>query len=151
MSEWTPRRFWSAAAAVPQAGGFAVCLDGRPVRTPARAALILPTAALAEAIAGEWDAQGPEVRPATMPLTRAANSAIDKVIPQRAAVADEVAGYGACDLICYRAEAPAALAARQASAWDPLVEFARETFGAPLNVTCGVMPAAQPGPSLERL
>jgi chaperone required for assembly of F1-ATPase len=151
MTGWAPRRFWKAATAVEMPQGFGVALDGRPVRTPAKALLVVPTARLAAAIAAEWDAQTGEVRPATMPLTRAANAMIDRVAPQPEAVAAEIAGYGASDLLCYRAEAPAALRARQAAAWDPLLAFAAETFGAPLRCTAGVMPLAQPAESLARL
>lgn len=151
MSEWAPRRFWTSAQVAPEAGGYAIRLDGRPVKTPAKARLILPTQALAQEIAAEWDAQQDRVRPATMPLTRAANSAIDKVAPNMAGVADEVAGYGAHDLLCYRAEGPQALAARQAGAWDPLLDWAERELGARLRVTRGVVPVSQPGPSLARL
>lgn len=148
---WAPKRFWTEARAVPAAGGgFTVHLDGRPVRTPAKAPLILPTEALARHVAAEWDAQEGEVRPETMPATRMANSAIDKVAPQHAAVVDEVARYGGSDLLCYRAEAPAELAERQ-RAWDPVLAWAAEELGAPLLVTAGVIPVAQPAGALARL
>ena len=117
---WAPRRrFWTSASVRPEAGGFAVALDERVLRTPAGAPLRAPTAALAAAIAAEWDALEAEIDPERLPLTRLANSAIDRVGPQHAAVAAAIAEYGATDLLCYRAESPAALAARQASAWDP--------------------------------
>jgi chaperone required for assembly of F1-ATPase len=151
MTGWPMRRFWAAAAAVTAEGGFAVALDGRPVQTPARAPLLLPTRRLALAIAAEWAAQPGTIDPATMPLTRAANAAIDRVMPAPAAVAAEIAGWAASDLICYRAGAPAALVARQAAAWDPLLAFAAEAFGAPLRTTAGVMPLEQPRASLARL
>lgn len=151
MSGWAARRFWTAAGVAPEGAGWSVRLDGRPVRTPARAPLVVPTERLAAAIAAEWDAQSAEVRPAAMPLTRAANAAIDKLPVHRAAVVAEIAGYGASDLLCYRAEVPAGLCARQAAAWDPLLAFAAETLGAALAVTRGVMPVAQPPASLARL
>ncbi len=151
MSAWAPRRFWTAAAAVPAEGGFTVHLDGRPVRTPLKAPLVVPTLALAEAIAGEWQAQDGKVDPETMPFTRTANSAIDKVEPQVAAVADMLAEYGGSDLLCYRAEAPADLVALQARAWDPLLGWARDELGASLTATVGVMHVAQPADSLARL
>jgi chaperone required for assembly of F1-ATPase len=151
VTGWKPRRFWTAAGVAPAAAGWTVQLDGRPVRTPAKAPLIVPTERLAAAIAAEWDAQGAEVRPADMPLTRAANAAIDRLPVHRAAVVAEIAGYGASDLLCYRAEAPAALAARQAAAWDPLLAFAADTLGAPMTVTRGVIPVEQPAGSLARL
>lgn len=151
MSAWAPRRFWTSAQAVPATGGYTVTLDNRPVRTPGKAALIVPTRALAEEIAHEWDAQEGVIRPATMPLTRSANSAIDKVAPNLAGVVAEISGYGASDLICYRAEGPRALADRQALAWDPLLDWAATHLGAPLRVTQGVVPVSQPPKSLARL
>lgn len=151
MTGWAPKRFWKAAAAVPCDGGFAVELDDRPVKTPAKTKLILPTLALAQAVAAEWDAQEGVVKPQTMPMTRMANSALVKVPPAFEAVVDEIARYGASDLLCYRAEAPAALVRRQAEGWDPLLDWAAETFNAPLTVTAGIVPVAQPEPSLARL
>lgn len=151
MSTWAPRRFWTSAQVVAAPGGHTIQLDGRPVRTPAKAPLILPTHALALAIAGEWDAQDKILRPATMPLTRAANSAIDKVMPNVAGVIAEIAGFGASDLLCYRAEGPQALVDRQAAAWDPLLDWAATALGARLSVTRGVVPVAQSGDSLDRL
>jgi chaperone required for assembly of F1-ATPase len=151
MTGWAARRFWTDATAVAVEGGFSVRLDARPVRTPAGAALVLPTLALAKAIAGEWAAQGAMVDPRTMPCARAAHSAIDKIAPQFDAVADDLAGYGATDLVCYRADGPAALVARQAAAWDPLLEFAAQRHGARLVTGIGVTPVAQPPEALARL
>ena len=151
MADWAAKRFWKASAVVPEGMGFAIHLDGRPVRSPAKAPLILPTAALAAAIAAEWDAQTGVIRPGTMPLTRAANSSIDKVAPLIDAVVDELAGYGGTDLLCYRAHGPEALTLRQALAWDPLLAWSADVLGAPLNVTAGVIPVAQPTASLARL
>ncbi|MFA7434150.1 MAG: ATP12 family protein [Gemmobacter sp.] len=151
MSGWAARRFWAEARAVPEAAGFGVRLDGRAVRTPAKAPLVLPTLALAEAVAAEWQAQDGTIRPETMPFTRTANAAIDKVAPQTPAVVAELARYGETDLLCHRAPAPAALAARQAAAWDPLLGWAAEVLAAPLNPTVGVLPRAQPADSLKRL
>lgn len=151
MSAWAPRRFWTSAQVVETVGGYTIHLDGRPVRTPAKAALVLPTRALAAEIATEWDAQEGLIRPATMQLTRSANSAIDKVTPNLPGVFAEITGFGASDLICYRAEAPQALADRQAQAWDPLLDWAATYLGAPLKVTQGIVPIAQPPESLGRL
>lgn len=148
---WAVRRFWDRAGVVETAAGFGVALDGRPLRTPAKAALTLPSRALAEAIAAEWDAQQGQVDPLAMPLTRAANSAIDKVTPMFAAVVDEVARYGGTDLLCYRATEPPALAARQAEAWDGLLDWAAAALGARLAVTRGVIPVAQPEAALAAL
>jgi chaperone required for assembly of F1-ATPase len=151
MSGWARRRFWTAAHPRAEAAGFGVSLDARVLRTPAKAALIVPTEALARAIAAEWDAQGAEVRPETMPMTRMANSAIDRVGAVRAEVVAEIARYGGSDLLCYRAESPPGLAARQAAAWDPALEWARARHGAALVVTQGIVHAAQPAEALERL
>lgn len=147
---WAPKRFWAEAAVAEVPGGWSVLLDGRPVRTPAKVPLILPTQDLALAVAAEWQAQDGAVRPATMPMTRSANSAIDKVAPQRAAVVGEIARYGATDHLCYRAEGPAALVARQAAAWDPWLDRLAAA-GAPLRVTTGIVHVAQPEASLAML
>lgn len=151
MSEWRPKRFWSETAVIDADGGYAIALDGRPVRTPAKAPLVLPTRALAEAIAAEWDAQDAEVRPDTMPLTRTANSAIDKVSRQHEEVAALLAAYGETDLLCYRADQPEELVARQAEAWDPLLDWADDALGARLVPVAGVIPAAQDSAALDRL
>ncbi len=147
---WAPKRFWSRSAVVPLDGGFGVTLDARDLRTPGRAQLVLPTRAMAEAIATEWDAQGDRIDPFQMPITRAANSAIDKVAVQRTEVVAHLAAYGDADLICYRAAAPAGLVARQATSWDPLLDYAA-SLGAPLRAVKGVMHAPQPPASLARL
>ncbi|WBU57633.1 ATP12 family chaperone protein [Paracoccus sediminicola] len=151
MSEWKARRFWKQADAEPAEGGFRVALDGRPVMTPGKQRLILPTAALAEAVAEEWDAQGDVIDPLSMPLTRAANSAIEKVTPQFDAVADMLAAYGGTDLLCYRAADPEELRARQEARWNPLLDWAETALGARLAVTQGVMPVAQDADALTRL
>lgn len=151
MSSWTARRFWTDTSAVPVDGGFTVHLDARPVRTPLKAPLVVPTLGLAQAIAAEWQAQTGKVNPETMPFTRTANSAIDKVAPQHAAVAAMLAEYGGTDLLCYRAVGPDDLTARQAAAWDPVLDWAKVQMDAPLVVTLGVMHVDQPAASLARL
>ena len=151
MSVWSARRFWTTATAVPAPGGFAVQLDARPVRTPLKAPLILPTPGLAEAVAAEWQAQEGKIDPETMPFTRTTNSAIDKVAPQQAAVVEMLAAYGDSDLLCYRAEGPADLIARQAEAWNPILAWAAEVLHAPLVATAGVMHVDQPFESLAIL
>lgn len=151
MSAWKAKRFWKEARAEACEGGFTVRLDGRPVKTPAKVALVVPTLAMAQAIAAEWDAQQGEVKPETMPVTRAANSAIDKIVPQRAAVVEVVAAYGGSDLLCYRAVGPEALIARQAAGWDPVLDWAAADLGVRLVVTAGVMHVAQEAAALERL
>lgn len=151
MSDWAPKRFWSTASTERTDDGWTVLLDGRQVRTPARSLLQLPTQALAEAVAAEWRAQDEVVQPARMPMTRSANAAIDKVARQRDEVVSYIAEYGATDLLCYRAETPPALVAQQAEAWDPLLDWAREAYGAELHKTIGVLPVAQPDASLNNL
>ena len=151
MSEWAPKRFWKLTEVRPEGAGFTVTLDGRPVRTPAKAPLIVPSLAMAEAIAAEWDAQVETVDPREMPVTRGANAAIDKVRIQHDEVAELLAAYGDSDLLCYRADSPEALVARQAEAWDPLLDWLEEAFGVRLTVQSGVMYVAQPPAALARL
>lgn len=151
MSEWKAKRFWKEAQVVEAEGGFAVELDGRPVRTPLKSAMTLPSRAMAEAVAAEWDAQEGEIKPVSMPVTRAANAAIDKVTRQHGEVAEMLAAYGDSDLLCYRADSPQELVERQAEAWDPLLDWADATFGARLIPVEGVMHAPQNLRALERL
>lgn len=151
MTAWAAKRFWKAAQTVQLDAGYTVHLDGRAVKTPAKNPLILPTRALTDLITAEWNAQQGTVDPETMPMTRRANSAVEKVTPQRAAVIDELAGYGASDLLCYRAEAPAELAQRQAQGWQPMLDWAARELGAPLQVTTGIVPIDQPAASLAAL
>lgn len=132
-------------------GGFGVALDGRPVRTPARAPFTLPTAALAQAIADEWAAQEGEVRPRAMPMMRLAATAIDRVGGAREELVGRIAAYAGFDLLCYRASTPQELVRQQAATWQPLLDWAQETFGAHLAVTEGVTPVAQPPEALAAL
>lgn len=151
MSEWAAKRFWTQARAQEVSGGYTVHLDDKPVRTPAKAPLIVPTSPMAEEIAREWQAQEELIRPDEMPFTRSANSAIDRVAPQRAEVAALIADYGDSDLICYRADSPEGLVARQAAAWDPLLAWSADHLEAPLSANTGVMHAAQDPASLAVL
>jgi len=137
------KRFYQRAH-VGDAAPFAVLLDNRPVRTPAGNALALPSRALGEAVAAEWDAQQERIDPAVMPLTRLVNAIIDGVATAPAPVAEEVAKYLGSDLVCYRADTPAGLVARQAQHWDPILGWARDTLGARFLLAEGVMFAAQP-------
>jgi chaperone required for assembly of F1-ATPase len=125
-------------------GEYRILLDGRPVRTPAKALLALPTRALAEAIAGEWDAQREHIDPSSMPLTRLANSAIDGVRGRAAEVRADIVKYAGSDLLCYRATEPEELVRRQAELWDPVLAWGREALGARLEVAEGLMPVTQP-------
>ena len=151
MSAWSAKRFWKQATASACDGGFTVTLDGRAVKTPAKAPLVVPSLAMAEAIALEWDAQSGVIKPDTMPVTRAANSALDKVAPQFAEVAGLLAAYGETDLLCYRATAPQELIDRQAQGWDPVLAWAAQEFAAPLLVTAGVVHITQPKASTQAL
>jgi len=151
MSDWAAKRFWKEATVEATTGGFAVLLDGRGVKTPAKTPLIVPTRALADAIAAEWDAQGEKVDPLSMPVTRGANAALDKVAIQKDEVAEMLAAYGDSDLLCYRAAGPVELIARQKAAWDPLLEWAKEELQAPLAAHEGVMHVPQTPASLDRL
>jgi chaperone required for assembly of F1-ATPase len=148
---WAIKRFWAAVSVVPAGTGFAITLDNKPVRTPAKAPLVVPTRGLAQFIAAEWEAQTGKVDPGTMPATRISNSAIDKVIPQKDEVADMLAAYGGSDLLCYRADSPAALVARQSAAWDPLLDWTYARYGARLAIGPGVMPVPQDPAALELL
>lgn len=151
MSDWKPKRFWTASAVVEIEGGHTVELDGRRVKTPAKAALVLPTRAMAEAVAAEWDAQEKEVNPATMPFTRSANAALDKVRHQHGEVADMLADYGDSDLLCYRATHPETLQIRQVEAWDPALDWAAEALGARLVPRAGVVHQPQMAEALTVL
>ncbi|WP_417248491.1 ATP12 family chaperone protein [Celeribacter sp.] len=144
MAEWAAKRFWKETAVIEDEGGFAVHLDGRPVRTPAKAPLIVPTRALAEAIAAEWDAQDEQIDPHSMHATRGANAAIDRVTIHHDEVVTMLADYGDSDLTCYRAPHPMELAERQAAAWDPMLDWVAERFDARLEPRTGVMHYAQP-------
>ncbi|MFO7771254.1 MAG: ATP12 family protein [Roseovarius gahaiensis] len=151
MSEWKAKRFWKTAKVAETEQGFTVHLDGRTVKTPAKAPLVVPTRAMADAIAKEWDAQDGDIAPYTMPVTRAANAAIDKVTHQHAEVAQMIAGYGDTDLICYRADSPAELVARQAEAWDPLLDWAADILDARLKPVTGIMYSPQDPKALAAL
>jgi len=145
------KRFYKDVAVVADDGKFEIHLDGRPVRTPARAALALPSQRMAEAIAQEWRAQGETVDPRSMPFTGLANGAIDQIEPNRESFAADIARYGESDLLCYRADGPQELINREASAWDPLLEWAQHRYDVAFRVTQGIIPVQQPAETLERL
>lgn len=149
------KRFWTHAVAVPRPeGGHAVLLDGKPLRLPGGAPLATGFAALAEAIAAEWQAAGGakngEMTMEAVPLTRLLGTAQDRIAPDPSAMVIGLAKYAETDLLCYRAEDPV-LAAMQAREWQPLLDWAAETHGAPLTVTAGLMPVTQPAASLDAL
>lgn len=133
------------------ASAYAVKLDSKPVQTPARNPLQVPSAALAQAIAAEWEAQSGEIAVEAMPLTQVAATALDRISPDTPSYAGQIAAYGETDLVCYRTDNPQPLAARQTAAWQPLVDWAAETFSAPLAVTDGVTPVTQPPDTLTAL
>jgi chaperone required for assembly of F1-ATPase len=139
----TRERFYKSAS-VGEGAPFAVLLDGRPVKTPAKNALGAPTKPLAQAIAAEWDAQGERIDPATMPLTRIANSIIDGVAPATEAVADDLAKYLGSDLLCYRADTPEGLVRWQTERWDPILDWARTALGARFLLGEGIVFVTQP-------
>ena len=145
------KRFYQDAAVVAGESGFEIHLDGRPVRTPAREPLALPTHRLAEAVAEEWRAQGDVVDPRSMPFTGLANGAIDQIAPNRESFAAGIARYAESDLLCYRAEGPTELVVRESAAWDPLLEWAMARYDVAFRVTQGIMPVAQPDETLARL
>lgn len=151
MSEWKLKRFWERAEVVEEDAGFAVHLDGRPVKTPAKSLLVVPTQALADRIAGEWNAVDGQINPTTMPFTRSSNAAVDKVRQQHAEVADMLAAYGDADLTCYRANGPDTLIARQAEAWDSLLDWAETALGARLIPVEGVIHKPQDPRALGHL
>ncbi len=145
------KRFWQTAAATPQAALWGVALDGKPLRTPARAALLVPTAALAHAIADEWNAVADRIDPRAMPLTGLANAAIDRVMPDAPAFAARLAAWGQSELIAYRADGPPSLVAAQAEAWDSWAAWFTHRHDASLAITTGVMHVAQPAETLARI
>jgi chaperone required for assembly of F1-ATPase len=139
MSAWKAKRFWKEASVEQAEEGFAVKLDGRPVKTPAKRTLVTPTRAMAEVVAAEWDAQEGEIKPHLMPATKTVNAALDKVAIQKQEVADMLAAYGDSDLLCYRAERPESLVTRQAEVWDPMLAWGAQALGARLEPRIGVM------------
>jgi chaperone required for assembly of F1-ATPase len=145
------KRFYREAAPLAATSGFGVTLDGRLIKTPGKRDLVVPAAALAMAIATEWNAQAAEIRPAAMPLTRLAGITIDRNPAERAAIVSQTANFADTDLVCYRTPDQPALAARQRAVWQPLVDWAGLRYDAPLMVTAGVVPARQPEASVRTL
>lgn len=141
------KRFWTDVSV--KDGGIE--LDGRPVRTPGRAPLTLPTSALATAVAEEWRDVSATIDPRAMPLTGLANAAIDRIAGDTTGFAGGLAAYAASDLLCYRADSPDELVARQALAWDPLIDWASRRYDVHFTIATGVMPVDQPDATLERL
>lgn len=151
MPSQISKRFYKSVDVEPSEDGYGIFLDGRSVRTPVGAALAVPFESLAKAMAEEWDAQTETISPLTMPLTGLANTAIDRIVHSRNAVLDEMVQYAETDLLCYRAEDPADLVANQVKTWQPLLDWAVETFAARMTVTEGIMPISQPDDALAKL
>lgn len=145
------KRFWRDAAPVAEPGGWSIALDSRPLKTPARATLIVQSPMLAEAIAEEWRSCGEEIDPRRMPLTGLANAAIDHVAPDPRRFANELGRYAEGDLLCYRADHPPKLIAAQAAAWDPMLDWARHRFNAEFRVVTGIMHVDQPPATIAAL
>lgn len=145
------KRFWKEVTVDRHGEGWAIRLDDRPVRTPARAPLVVPTHALAEAIAGEWSGVEESVDPRAMPLTGLANAAIDRVTPDPRGFASGLAAYAQADLACYRAARPQALVDRQAERWDALLAWARRRYDVDFCTTAGVIHVDQPAATVDRL
>ena len=151
MRKPLPKRFYKEAEAGPVEGGFAVLLDGKPVKTPSGKQLLFPTLQAAALSAFEYEAQAAEINPFTMPVTRLANTAVDGVADQVREVLADVLVYASSDLVCYRSEGPEALAELQSLAWDPYLEWAKSAFGARFFLAQGVMPVEQPAAALEAI
>src|SRR5229473_2162753 len=142
------KRFYKQAIAGETNGGFALLLDGKTAKTPAKKRLVVPGRALAEAVAAEWEAQGSEIDPAKMPLTRLANLAIDRVEEEAASIREEIVRYASSDHVLYRAGEPEGLVALQAAHWDPILEWARSALGARFILAEGINFVAQPEAAL---
>lgn len=145
------KRFYKTVSIEKVDGGHAIRLDGRAVKTPARAELILPTAALAKTVAAEWAAQEETIDPRAMPMTGLANAAIDRVAPDPAGFAQTLAAYAETDLLCYRADAPAELVGRQAECWDVLIDWAQQRYDVEFELIYGIMHCPQPDETIARL
>jgi len=145
------KRFWDDVCVVETEGGFTVTLDNRPLKTPMKRPLIVPSKGLAANIAAEWRAIEGKVDPSTLPYTQFAHAGLDQAVDERAEIAAKIALYGETDLLCYRAEAPQALVKRQEKAWNPLLQWCADTLAAPLKPTAGIVHVAQPEASLKAL
>ena len=137
------KRFYTEVRTEANADGYVITLDGRTVMSPGKETLCLPTQALAEAVAEEWRAQDGDINTATMPISTLANTAVDRVKPRFDAVAHDIAHFAGTDMLCYRADEPVDLAARQREVWTPYLDWARDNLNAPLQTTSGIMPVQQ--------
>jgi chaperone required for assembly of F1-ATPase len=145
------KRFYKEVSVREDGRGFAVLLDGRTIKTPAGSVLLAPSRALGEAVADEWRAQGETLKLETMQLTKALNTALDRVAANRTAIVDELVKYAGSDLLCYWAEGPEELVRRQSEVWHPLLDWVGEQYGAWLSITTGVVHVEQPADAMERI
>lgn len=148
MKTQAAKRFYKEAAVGSEADGFGVRLDGKGVKTPSGKPLLLPTRAAAQLVADEFAAQDERIDPVTMPVLRLVNTAIDGVAADPQAVLEDILRFSSSDLVFYRADGPERLVARQAEAWDPVLDWAREVLGARFFLADGVMHVEQPRESI---
>lgn len=151
MLHKTIKRFYKQAACAQTEDGFAIQLDGKGIKTPLGKKLAVPSRALADAIAAEWQEQGETIRPDSMAMTQLASTALDRVGPERATITKQMLNFAGTDLLCYRADAPSDLVERQARQWQPILDWAAKDLGAPLTATCGVIAIAQPDKAIAAL
>ncbi|MEM8743364.1 MAG: ATP12 family protein [Pseudomonadota bacterium] len=144
-----PKRFYKTVAVSPHDEGFAISLDGKPVNTPARQSLAVASKALADEIATEWDAQKERIDPSSMPMTKRANTAVDRVRGREADIIAEIVNYAGSDMLCYRAESPEGLVAKQIEHWDPVLAWARDELGASFCVGTGITHVPQQDDALD--
>jgi chaperone required for assembly of F1-ATPase len=143
-----PKRFYKLVTVTDQ---FGIALDGRNVKTPLKAPLVLPTRALAEAVAAEWDAQIDVINPHAMPLTKLANTAIDRAIPEKSKIMAEILEFAGSDMVCYRAESPAGLVQRQKTHWDPIIAWAKTDLRAGFTAVNTIIHKSQSPTALQSL
>lgn len=148
MKRPLPKRFYKDVSTESTDDGFRILLDGRPVRTPGKRLLAVPSQAIAELLRAEWDGQGEEIDPAKMPVTRLVNTAVDGVAENFDAVADEIVRFAGTDMLCYRADSPSGLVDRQRDGWDPVIRWAADAKGARFILVEGVMHQEQPTPTI---
>ena len=151
MAKAKIKKFYSNVSVKQEGPGFTVCLDGKSLKTPAKALVLVPGRELAEALAAEWRGQGDEIDLDTLEISRIVHTALDHVGQHREKIVAELTRFGQSDMICYRAEEPEALVQRQAEKWQPLLDWARDTLKAPLETGTGIQPVIQPPASLEAL
>ena len=149
MKRPLPKRFYKEVSTDKVDEGHRILLDGRPVRTPGKKLLAVPSQPIADRLRAEWDAQSEEIDPAKMPVTRLVNTAIDGVADNLDAVFDELVRFAGTDMLCYRADSPEGLVQRQREGWDPIIRWAAEEKGARFILVEGVMHREQPAQALS--